>query len=185
VGKGFKEAVGRVPEEEWKPLKKEIKREKFTILAETGKEYADVVYVPQSLSSSKKEAEYRFIAIREGFDGKVDEKKPGGQLLIAGMIEELEAGNEKIKKLHLTELKGKVYKIFGLVTNMLKADGGEVIRWHHGRCGKSEELHRILKDKLAGGHVASRRFRADAAVRIEGSIPERERCGLMGLSTFR
>jgi hypothetical protein len=58
---------------------------------------------------------------------------------------------------------GKIYKIFGIVTNMLERDISELVLWHHGRCGKSEEVHRILKDDLAGGHVISKRFGANAA----------------------
>jgi hypothetical protein len=84
--------------------------------------------------------------------------------LVEGMeIEELEAENEGIKKLHLTEMTGNVYKLFGLVTNIIEADGGDIVAWHHERCGKSEEMHRIIKNEMAGGHVASRKFGANAA----------------------
>jgi hypothetical protein len=74
-----------------------------------------VVYVPQWAGNSKNGAEYRFIAIRESFKGKMSKKDSPGQLPILELIEDLEQGNEKIKKLHLTELKGNVYKIFGIV----------------------------------------------------------------------
>ena len=75
----------------------------------------------------------------------------------------MEEENEKLKKLHLMELKDGVYKVFGMVTNMFDRDGGELVVWHHERCGKSEEVHRILKNEMAGGHVASRKFGANAA----------------------
>jgi hypothetical protein len=79
------------------------------------------------------------------------------------LIEELEEANEKMKKLHLMELTGDVYKVFGMVTNIMEQDGSELLLWHHKRCGKAEEVHRILKDEVAGGHVASRKFGANAA----------------------
>ena len=60
-------------------------------------------------------------------------------------------------------MKGSAYKVFGFVTNMLEKDGNELVLWHHGRCGKSEEIHRILKEELGGGHVASGKFGAEAA----------------------
>ena len=46
---------------------------------------------------------------------------------------------------------------------MIEKDGEELVKWHHERCGKSEELHRILKNEMAGGHIASRKFGANAA----------------------
>ena len=55
-----------------------------------------------------------------------------------------------------------MYKVFGIVTNIEDLDGGAIIRWHRERCGKSEEVHRILKYDLAGGHVISHRFGANA-----------------------
>ena len=160
VGKDFKEAAKAVPEGDWKPLMKKVKSEGSTKLEATCQEYADVVYVPQWAGNSKKSPEYRFIAIRERFE---EEKGSAGQQLIPEMVKELEAENENMKKLHLTVLQNVVYKIFGLVTNRVEADGGELILWHYGRCGKSEEIHRILKDELAGGHVASRKFGACGA----------------------
>jgi hypothetical protein len=79
------------------------------------------------------------------------------------MIEYMKAENDRIRKLHLTEMGNDVYKIFGLVTNMIDKDGAKLVAWHHERCGKSEELHRILKSEMAGGHIASRKFGANAA----------------------
>jgi hypothetical protein len=58
---------------------------------------------------------------------------------------------------------GRVYKVYGIVTNMLRHEASELVLPHHGRCGKSEEIHGILKDDLAGGHVISKRFGASAA----------------------
>ena len=46
------------------------------------------------------------------------------------------------------ELKGKKYKVYGIVTHM-DWDGEELIDWYHKRCGKSEQAHAVMKDYLA------------------------------------
>jgi len=38
-----------------------------------------------------------------------------------------------------------------------------LINWHHGRCGKSEQAHAIMKDDLAGGVLPSEAFGVNAA----------------------
>jgi hypothetical protein len=60
-------------------------------------------------------------------------------------------------------MKGLAYKVFGIVTDMVEEDGSKIVVFHHERCGKSEEVHRILKDELGGGHVASGKFGTEAA----------------------
>ena len=40
------------------------------------------------------------------------------QLPIPELIEDLEEENARVKKLHLTEMEGRVYKVFGIVTNI-------------------------------------------------------------------
>jgi hypothetical protein len=117
VTKEFREAVKAVPQEEWKPVVKVVERNGIKYFRETGQEYADVVYVPQWAGYSKSGAEYRFIAIREKFKGQMTPKDSTGQLPIPELIEDMEEANEKMKKLHLTELAGDVYKVFGVVTN--------------------------------------------------------------------
>jgi hypothetical protein len=57
---------------------------------------------------------------------------------------------------------GVTYKVFGIVTNM-NWDGNDVIRFHDGRSGKSEEAHKILKEDFAGGKMPSSEFGANAA----------------------
>ena len=54
------------------------------------------------------------------------------------------------------------YKLFGIVTNM-EWEGEELIRWHHKRCGKSEEAHAVMKEDLAGGKLPSGKFGENAA----------------------
>ena len=122
-------------------------------------EWAEVMYAPNALCTSRKGPAYRFLAIREHFTQK---EAPSRQLLIPEVIEEMEASNKKLKKLHLTDMCGNVYKVFGVVTNLLEAPGKDVILWLRGRCGKSEEVHRILKEDMAGGHIISRKLGANA-----------------------
>ena len=49
-----------------------------------------------------------------------------------------------------------------MVTNK-KDPGDQVIWWLRERCGKSEEVHSVLKSDLAGGQLPSRLFGANAA----------------------
>ena len=155
----FKEASKAVPEEHWKPVLKEVNEGGVPILKTTGQEWAQVSYMPDWMVDS--EAEYRFIAIRELVELKKGENP--AQMTISEVMEDMERENKQIKKLHLTEMKGLAYKVFGIVTNLPEEDGSKVVVFHHERCGKSEEVHRILKDELGGGHVASGKFGAEAA----------------------
>jgi len=153
VTKEFRQAAQALPANEWKPVMKEINVKGTKERKETGQEYATVPYVPQWAGQSKNGPEYRYIAVREKFKGK----------LTSEVLEDMEAEQPEVKKLHLTEITGDVYKIFGIVTNMIEKDGCELVSWHYERCGKSEELHRLLKNEMAGGHIASRKFGANAA----------------------
>jgi hypothetical protein len=159
VGNGFKDAVKAVSEDDWKPVIKEVKNGEVTIQKDTGQEWAEVNYVPEWMVKSN--VEYRFIAIREKTEVKRGENP--AQMTIFEVVSDMERENEQIKRLHLTEMKGLVYKVFGIVTNKQEEDGGKIVEFHHGRCGKSEEIHLILKNELGGGHVASGKFGAEAA----------------------
>ena len=46
------------------------------------------------------------------------------------------------------------YKVSGMVTNM-DWEGEKLIHWLHKRCGKSEKVHAVMKDELAGGRLPS------------------------------
>ena len=155
----FKQAAKAVPDDGWKPVVKEVKKGDVTELKETGQEWAEVNYVPAWVVKS--DAEYRFIAIRERVELKKGENP--AQMTISEVVDDMERENEQVKRLHISEMKGLAYKVFGMVTNMMKEDGGKLLMFHRGRCGKSEEVHRILKDELGGGHVASGKFGAEAA----------------------
>jgi hypothetical protein len=166
VGNDFKKAARQTPEKEWKRI---YKRKPNGEVYETKLECAEIVYVPNSLCGGKNEPEYRFIATREECvisdkaSRKIAQDTLQKELELDFEIEEAEEKNENMKKLHMTCMNGRVYKVFGIVTNMLDMEAGELVALHHERCGKSEEIHRILKDDLAGGHVISKRFGANAA----------------------
>jgi len=163
VGRDFREAVKALPEEAWTPLYKTVGKGRNARSVFSGQEYAEVPYVTNSLSTKRDGPDYRFLALRErfidldrfaGFSGEA----PGQQLL----PEVAEEQFPSLRKLHLEVLDGKCYKIFSIVTTM-DWDGEELIRWQRQRCGKSEEMHHILKDELAGGSMPSRHFGACAA----------------------
>ena len=42
-------------------------------------------------------------------------------------------------------------------------DGNALIRWFYKRCGKSEEVHSVMKEDLAGGKLPSNDFGQNAA----------------------
>jgi hypothetical protein len=54
------------------------------------------------------------------------------------------------------------FKLFGIVTNRT-LPGDQVIWWLRERCGKSEEVHAVMKTDLAGGRMPSGLFGANAA----------------------
>jgi len=57
---------------------------------------------------------------------------------------------------------GECYKIRGIVTNRT-LDGNELILWYRQRCGKSEEVHSVMKEDLAGGQLPAGDFGENAA----------------------
>jgi hypothetical protein len=161
----FKEAVLKVPEKSWRPLHRKT-CDCYT------QEWAEVAYTSTELSSSKNDPEIRFYAIREVFresrPAKSQQKDAPGQRelefqITQSHIDELESQCNGIKKLHLTLMSGKIYKVFGLASNILNKPGDEIILWQRGRCGKSEQAHDILKNDFGGSHVPSYLFGVNAA----------------------
>jgi hypothetical protein len=137
----FRAAVRQVPEGEWQPLARRR--------GEAAQEWAEVVYVPNALARSKEDPDYRYLAIRERVE----------QGVLPGMTE----GEQQPKLPFATEVLGGVtYRLSGIVTNR-EGGGAKLIHWHHARCGKSEEVHAILKTDLAGGRFPSGKFGANAA----------------------
>jgi hypothetical protein len=145
VTKVLKQAIQAVPESEWKSI------------PDTTQECAEVIFVPNSLGTTKNSSEYRFIATREELG---DSAPP--ELLQMKLWDDEEIGKLPIASVHPTLMNGTIYKVFALVTNLdLAAE--EVVVWYRKRCGKSEEIHRVLKDELAGGHVVTSALGANAA----------------------
>jgi hypothetical protein len=143
VSPEFKAAASEVDEEDWHALYKEVNDERV----KTGREWAEVCFVPQAIAFGNKAPVYRYIATREPLKDRVLPGMESEQLSLP--FQTVSCG-------------GMTYKLFGVVTN-LDWDGGDVIRFHDGRCGKCEEAHKVLKEDFAGGKMPSSEFGANAA----------------------
>lgn len=145
VTEAFKRAVAAVAAEDWQPLKRvdEAGREH-----DTGQEWAEVCFVPEWVARKKDGPVYRFLAVRQ----------PLAQRALPGL--EAEAHQLPFPTITLGEQR---YKLHGLVTNRLELAGDAVIRWLRERCGKGEEVHKVLKEDLAGGVLPSGQFGPNAA----------------------
>jgi hypothetical protein len=143
VTKEFRKAVMNLGEQDWKPLYRDENGKK----EETGRQWAEVCFVPNKICSSSKEHKYRYIATREEIKQKelpTMEKK------------------EEDYPFPVIEMREQRYKVFGIVTNMdWSAD--VLIPWMYKRCGKSEEAHAVIKNDLAGGRFPSGDFGENAA----------------------
>ena len=140
VTEAFRAAVLQTKETEWKPLIRMFDGKP----QQTDQEWAEVCFVPNWAGYSKNRADYRFLAIRE----------PLRQLALGDQAE----------LPFPTQVFGSkgTYKLFGVVTNR-KDTGDQVIWWLRERCGKSEEVHSVMKSDLAGGQLPSGLFGANAA----------------------
>ena len=144
VDDSFKKAVAETSEDAWSPLERKV--DGMTL--DTGQEWAEVCFVPNEAARKKGGASYRFLAIRE----------PLRQL-------DLPAVESKQRELPFPTMEyndGRKYKLFGVVTNR-ELPGDEIIWWLRKRCGKSEEVHSVMKGDLAGGTLPSGKFGANAA----------------------
>jgi hypothetical protein len=139
----FKKAVAEVPESQWQAVTKMVKGREI----DTGKQWAEVCFVPNAIGRSRNGPEYRYIATREAMEE---------QLTLVGMQD------DKQYPFPTMCMKGGKYKVFGIVTNM-DWDGNKLIRWFYERCGKSEEAHSVMKEDLAGGKLPSNDFGENAA----------------------
>jgi hypothetical protein len=140
VTEAFRAAVLATAESEWKPLIRTVDGQP----QQTDQEYAEVCYVPAWAGHSRKRADYRFLAIREP-------------------LRQLTLGDEANLPFPTQEFGRKgIHKLFGVVTNRKDA-GDQVIWWLRERCGKSEEVHSVMKTDLAGGQLPSGLFGANAA----------------------
>ena len=139
----FRRAVSQVGEQEWQTLYRKVGEHRV----DTGQQWAEVNFVPSWIAYSKKNPEYRFIAIRERL---TEQPLPG----MEGQMELPFAA---------MELSGRGWhKVFGVVTNRSIA-GDELIWWSRHRCGKGEEVHGVVKNDLAGGRLPSGLFGSNAA----------------------
>jgi hypothetical protein len=139
----FKQSVTEVDDTDWMPIYKEVNGKKEN----SGVQWAEVCFVPNAIGHSKKGPAYRYLAKREAL---VEQQE------LPGMEQQLSLPFPTM------ELKGKKYKVYGVVTNM-DWQGEELIHWYHKRCGKSEQAHAVMKDDLAGGKLPSADFGANAA----------------------
>lgn len=143
VSREFKKAVGEVEEADWHPMCAEKDGKKGGIK----RQWAEVCFVPNELARTKAGREYRYLATREVIEE---------QRCLAGMQE------EKQYPFATIETGDRKYKLFGIVTNR-DANGADLINWLYERCGRSEEVHRAMKDDFAGGTLPSGGFGQNAA----------------------
>lgn len=143
VTQEFRKAVAEVAEKEWTPLYREVNGE----LRETGRQWAEVCFVPNKIGHSKKGPAYRYIATREEL--KQQE------------LPRMEKSDEEYL-FPVMRMKERRYKVFGIVTNMDWA-ADVLIPWLYQRCGKSEEAHAAMKNDFAGGRFPSGDFGENAA----------------------
>jgi hypothetical protein len=136
----FKRAVAEVAEGEWQSLEREVDGQRV----KTEQEWAEVCFVPNWTAHRKEGPVYRYIAIRELLE----------QAGLPGLEAQLPFPSMSFGE--------KQYKVFGMVSNR-DIPGDKLIWWHRGRCGKGEEIHKVMKEDLAGGHLPSGRFGANAA----------------------
>ncbi len=136
----FKKAVLEVGEEEWHPLEEKPGKPQ--------QEWAEVCFVPNWVGRSKNGPDYRFLAMRELLSQQLELPGIEGQQCLPFPTLELPQQGR--------------YKLFGLVTNR-NLPGEEVIQWLRQRCGKSEAVHGVMKDDLAGGQLPSGDFGENAA----------------------
>ncbi|MFQ5621673.1 MAG: IS1380 family transposase [Candidatus Nanoarchaeia archaeon] len=139
----FKKAVAEIPESDWQPLYKTCNGVKI----KTETEWAEVCFVPNAIGHSKNGPDYRYIVKRTVISRQ--QELPGMEL-------------QQEFPFPTMKLQSVKYKIFGIVTNM-DWEGGELINWHHERCGKSEEAHSIMKKDLSGNTLPSNDFGENAA----------------------
>lgn len=146
ITKPLRAAVAELSDEDWKPLPQYLQGEPFP----SDHQWAEVCYVPNSLSTMKNGPTYRFVVMRE----------PLRQLTLPGV----EAEDDKELPFPVVEeADGRRFKLSAIVTNRHDIPGEELIRWHRERCGAAEAAHAVMKHDLAGGRVPSGKFGANAA----------------------
>lgn len=122
----------------------------------TGREWAEVMFVPERHALLTDIFEpFRYLVMRE---------RLGDQLSLLDLDpSSAETDPSSGCPFPTMTLSGVAYKIHALVTNRRADPAAELIRWHYQRCGKSEEVHSIMKGDFAGGQLPSAKFGANAA----------------------
>ena len=143
VTQEFRRAVSTVSDQDWRPLYREVNGK----LQETGRQWAEVCFVPNKICHSKKGPAYRYIATREE--------------LKQAELPSMEKGDDEYL-FPVMRMQDQRYKVFGIVTNM-DWGGDALIPWLYQRCGKSEEAHAAMKNDFAGGRFPSGDFGENAA----------------------
>ena len=144
VTASFRQAVLEVPEDQWFPV---VYTDRDGNPYSTGQQWAEVCYVPNWAGHSKNGPAYRFVATRE---------RMRRQLALPGHEESVPDSDS------LETPEGNRYKIRGIVTNRTLG-GHELVLWYRQRCGKSEEVHSVMKEDLAGGQLPAGAFGENAA----------------------
>jgi hypothetical protein len=140
VTEALRAAVLATAETEWKPLIRMVDDKP----QQTDQEWAEVCFVPNWAGHSRQRLDYRFLAIGEP-------------------LRQLTLGDAAQLPFPTQEFGAKgTYKLFGVVTNRKDA-GEQVIWWLRERCGKSEEVHSMMKTDLVGGQLPSGLFGGNAA----------------------
>jgi Transposase DDE domain group 1 len=139
VTKEFRKAVSEA--EEWKPVTKKIDGK----WEPTGREWAEICFIPSEIAYSKNAPTYRYLATREPLKQEV-----------------LPDTEQLALPFPTMKMNTQSYKIFGIVTNR-DLNGSEIVNWLYERCGKSEEAHSIMKEDLAGRKLPSSDFGENAA----------------------
>lgn len=147
VSESFRQAVLEVEEDQWLPV---LRTEHDGRQRPTEQQWAEVCFVPSWAGHSKNGPDYRFVATREALRQ---------QLALPGQ-EETSATQADADSVETPA--GVRYKIRGIVTNRTLG-GNELIAWYRERCGRSEEVHSVMKEDLAGGRMPSGDFGENAA----------------------
>jgi hypothetical protein len=134
MSKELKQAVAEVPDDDWADL------------PNPHQQWAEVCFVPNLAGHSKNGPHYRYLAVRE----------PLEQECLPGMESETALPFPTMRMDHIR------YKVTAIVTNR-DLSGPTLIQWYRDRCGKSEEVHSIMKSDLAGGRFPSGDFGENAA----------------------
>jgi hypothetical protein len=137
----FRKSVALVKPEEWISMpggpRDRVKRE-----------YAEVIFMSNAQATlTGVNRAFRFIAIREKLSDQLN-------------LMEVDGNNAPFPVITMNNLQ---YKLHAIVTNRYEEPADELIRWHYQRCGKSEEVHSIMKSDFAGGQLPSAKFGANAA----------------------